>query len=73
MRTGSVVLYGQGDDRPDPGAHAVLALLDWLPEDAEADAALVAELLGMPEAEALRLLEEMEAAGCLASAVSPLQ
>jgi hypothetical protein len=56
-----------------PQHDAVLALLDWLPEDAEVDAALVAGLLSIPEVEALRLLGELEAEGCLASAVSPLQ
>jgi hypothetical protein len=33
-----------------PGHDAVLALIDWLPEDAEADTELVAELLRIPEA-----------------------
>jgi DNA-binding IclR family transcriptional regulator len=52
---------------------AVLALIDWLPEDVEADAELVADLLRIPEDEALRLLDELEAAGCLASATGPTQ
>lgn len=56
------------------GAHdAVLALLDWLPEDVAPDAELVAELLNVPEAEALRLLEELEVAGCLESATGLVQ
>src|SRR5262245_20690947 len=37
-----------------PAHDAVLALLDWLPEDRDADAALVAELLRIPEVEAAR-------------------
>jgi DNA-binding IclR family transcriptional regulator len=52
---------------------AVLRLLDWLPEDVDADAALVAQLLRIPEAEALRLLEELEEAGDLTSASGKLQ
>jgi hypothetical protein len=51
---------------------AVLALMEWLPEDVLADAELVAELLGVPEAEAARL-DELEAAGDIASATGPLQ
>jgi DNA-binding IclR family transcriptional regulator len=53
--------------------HAVLALLDWLPDDVEADAEVVADLLGIPEAETARLLDELEAAGDIASATGPLQ
>jgi DNA-binding IclR family transcriptional regulator len=56
-----------------PVHDAVLALLDWLPEDVAPDAELVAELLDVPETEALRLLEELEAAGCLESATGPVQ
>lgn len=56
-----------------PAHDAVLALLDWLPEDAEPTAELVAGLLRIPEAEAARLLEDLEAAGCVASATGPLQ
>jgi DNA-binding IclR family transcriptional regulator len=52
---------------------AVLALLDWLPEDVVADAALVAELLGVPETAAARLLDDLEAAGCVESAIGPVQ
>jgi hypothetical protein len=51
---------------------AVLALLDWLPEDVEADAEVVGDLLGIPEAEAARLLDELEAAGDIASATGSL-
>ena len=57
----------------DGGHDAVLALLDWLPEDVAPDAELVAELLNVPEAEALRLLEELEVAGCLESATGLVQ
>lgn len=46
---------------------AVLAVLDWLSEDVVADAATVAEVLAISEAEAARLLEELEAEGCIAS------
>jgi DNA-binding IclR family transcriptional regulator len=56
-----------------PTHDAVLAVLDWSPVDPEADAALVAEVLPIPEAEAVRLLEELEAAGCVVSAAGPLQ
>jgi hypothetical protein len=45
----------------------------WLPEDVAPDAELVAVLLNIPEAEALQLLEELEAAGYLVSAVGPVQ
>jgi DNA-binding IclR family transcriptional regulator len=51
----------------------VLALLDWLPADTDPTAELVAELLAIPEAEAARLLDDLEAAGCVASATGPLQ
>jgi DNA-binding MarR family transcriptional regulator len=56
-----------------PAHDAVLALLDWLPEDTEADAELIAELLGVPETEAATLLDELEAAGYLVSATGPVQ
>jgi len=56
-----------------PAHDAVLALLDWLSEDVYADAALVAELLEVPEAEAARLLEELEAVGDVASATGRVQ
>jgi hypothetical protein len=49
----------------------VIALLDWLPEDRDADAPLVGQLLRIPEAEATPLVAELEAAGCVASAVGP--
>jgi hypothetical protein len=52
---------------------AVLRLLDWLPTDLEVDAELVAALLRIPEAEALRLLEDLERAGNLTSACGKLQ
>jgi predicted ArsR family transcriptional regulator len=47
--------------------------MDWLPEDGDADAKVVADLLGIPEAEAARLLDELETAGDIASATGPLQ
>jgi DNA-binding IclR family transcriptional regulator len=56
-----------------PAHDAVLALIDWLPEDVEVDAELVADLLRLPEAEAARLLDELEAAGDIASATGPVQ
>jgi hypothetical protein len=40
-----------------PSHDAVFALLDWLPEDMEAHAELVANLLGVPEVEVALLLE----------------
>src|SRR5262249_57590261 len=49
-------------------AHAsVLAVFDWLP-DLAADTAAVAPVLAIPEPEATRLLDELEAAGGLANA-----
>jgi hypothetical protein len=42
---------------------AVLAPLAWLPGGANADATLVAQLLCVPEAEASRLLNELEGRG----------
>jgi hypothetical protein len=44
---------------------AVLALLGSLPAHCDADAALVAGVLGWPEPEVARLLDELEAAGDL--------
>ena len=46
-----------------PAHDAVLAILDWLPVETVADAALVAALLAMPEADAAWLLDGLEAAG----------
>ena len=48
-------------------------LADCLPENIALDAELVAELLGLPEAEAVRLLDELEAAGDIVSATGPVQ
>jgi hypothetical protein len=48
------------------------AICRRLPEDVEADAALVGALLDVPEADAARLLDELEEAGCVASATGPL-
>jgi DNA-binding IclR family transcriptional regulator len=56
-----------------PAHDAVLAVIDWLPDGVAADAALVAKLLDVPEAEAARLLDQLEAAGCVASATGPVQ
>jgi hypothetical protein len=56
-----------------PAHDAVLAILDWLPVETMADAALVAALLAMPEADAAWLLDELEQAGCVASATGPVQ
>ena len=46
-----------------PAHDAVLAVLDWLSVETVADAALVAALLAMPEADAAWLLDGLEAAG----------
>jgi hypothetical protein len=46
-----------------PALDAVLTILDWLPEDTVADAALISDLLGVHEAAAARLLHELEEAG----------
>ena len=54
-----------------PAHDAVLAILDWLPVETVADAALVAALLAMPEADAAWLLDELEAAGWVTSATGP--
>jgi DNA-binding IclR family transcriptional regulator len=54
-----------------PSHDAVLALLDSLPEGADAER--VVEMLGVPEVEASQLLDELEASGCVASAVEPMQ
>jgi DNA-binding IclR family transcriptional regulator len=54
-----------------PAHDAVVAILDWLPMETVADAALVAALLAMPEADAAWLLDELEAAGWVASATGP--
>ena len=52
---------------------AVLALLDALPAGSVVDAEEVADLLDVSEAEATRLLDELEAAGCVTSALAPMQ
>lgn len=46
-----------------PAHDAVLAILDWLPMETMADAALFAALLAMPEADAAWLLDGLAAAG----------
>ena len=56
-----------------PTHDAVLAVLDWLPVETVADAALVAALLAMPEADAAWLLDELEEGGCIARATRPAQ
>lgn len=56
-----------------PAHDAVLAVIDWLPDGVAADAALVAKLLDVPEAAAARLLDELEAAGCVAGATGSVQ
>jgi hypothetical protein len=56
-----------------PAHDAVLAILDWLPVETMADAALLAALLAMPEADAAWLLDELEEAGSVASATGPVQ
>ncbi len=56
-----------------PAHDAVLTILDWLPVETTADAALVAALLAMPEADAAWLLDGLEAAGWAASATGPPQ
>lgn len=56
-----------------PAHDAVLAILDWLPVDAVADAALVAQVFAIPDAEEARLLDELEAADGVTSAKGPVQ
>ena len=56
-----------------PAHDTVLAALDFLPDDIEADAKVIAQVLDIPGAEAARLLAELEAAGCVASATGALQ
>jgi hypothetical protein len=58
---------------PGPAHDAILTVIDCLPPGTLISAALVAWLLGMSEAEAARLLDELVAARCLVSAVGPLQ
>ena len=53
--------------------NAVLAMLGRLPADVDADAALVATSLRWPEPAVARLLDELEAAGCVASASGSTQ
>ena len=48
---------------------AVLAVVELLPEGMPASAVLVARAMGISEAAAERLLDELEAAGCLVSAI----
>jgi hypothetical protein len=56
-----------------PAHDAVLAIVDWRPVETAVDAALFAALLAMPEADAAWLLDELEAAGWVASATGPIQ
>ena len=54
--------------RPEPSdqplAHTtVQAVFDWLPADTHADTTVVAAMRALPEPEAKRLLDELEAAG----------
>jgi len=56
-----------------PVAPRISRLLNWLPENVEADAAFVGAPLDVPEADAARLLDELEEAGCVASATGPVQ
>ena len=51
----------------------VLAALAVLSPDVDADAALVAALIRWPESVVARLLADLEAAGCVASATGPPQ
>ena len=52
---------------------AVLAVVELLPEGMPASAVLVARAMGISEAAAERLLDELEAAGCLVSAIGRVQ
>jgi hypothetical protein len=54
-----------------PAHDAVLAILDCSPVETMADAALVAALLAMPEADAAWILDGLEAAAWVASATGP--
>jgi hypothetical protein len=56
-----------------PAHDAVLAILDWWPVETVADAALFAALLAMPEADAAWLVDDLEEAGCVASATGLVQ
>ena len=56
-----------------PSHRAVLALFNRLPADVEIDAEVVADLLSIPEVEAARLLDDLETAGCVASALGRVQ
>ena len=52
---------------------AALAVVELLPEGMPASAVLVARAMGISEAAAERLLEELEATGCLVSAIGRVQ
>jgi hypothetical protein len=52
---------------------AVLAVVELLPEGMPASAVLVARAVGISEGAAERLLDELEAAGCLVSAIGRMQ
>jgi len=56
-----------------PAHDVILAVLDWLSVETVADAALVAALLAMPEADAAWLLDELEEGGCVARATRLVQ
>lgn len=56
-----------------PAHYAVLTVLDSLPKGTPIDPLLVAWLLEMPDVEAARLLDELEALGYLVRAVGPVQ
>jgi hypothetical protein len=55
-----------------PAHDAVLTIVDWLPVETVANAALVAALLALAETDAAWLLHDLET-GCLASATAPVQ
>jgi len=57
---------------PRPIYVAVLVLVTWLSEERPADAPLIAELLGISETTAARVLDDLEAAGYLSSAPGPV-
>jgi hypothetical protein len=56
-----------------PAHDAVLALLDWLPEGTEVDAALVADLIDIPEPDAAGFSTTWRRPGASASPTGPLQ
>jgi hypothetical protein len=72
--TDSLIALGtrRADAHAPPAHDAVLTIVDWLPVETVANAALVAALLALAEKDAAWLLRDLET-GCLASATAPVR